>query len=88
MGVDARGFPGGLLRLDSAFVYVKPPSSWPLPRVEYLTLAPNILPVLLFPHLYKKSSDYNNIHITGLLWELNELMYVNSKYYCNAGYNY
>ena len=26
MGVDARGFPGGLLRLDPAFVYVEPPS--------------------------------------------------------------
>ena len=41
MGVDARGFPGGLLRLDPAFAYVKPPSSWPLPRAEGLTLAPN-----------------------------------------------
>ena len=39
-GVDARGFPGGLLRLDPAFVYVEPPSSRPLPRVEVLTLAP------------------------------------------------
>lgn len=25
------------------------------------------LSVLLFPHLYKKSSGYNNTHITGLL---------------------
>ena len=41
MGVDAQGFPGGLLRLDPAFAYVEPPSSWPLPRAEYLTLAPN-----------------------------------------------
>ena len=41
MGVDARGFPGGLLRLDPAFAYVEPPSSWPLPRAEYLALAPN-----------------------------------------------
>ena len=41
MGVDARGFPRGLLRLHPAFVYVEPPSSWPLPRAEYLTLAPN-----------------------------------------------
>ena len=41
MGVDARGFPGGLLRLDPAFVYVKPPSSWPLPWAECLTPAPN-----------------------------------------------
>ena len=32
MGVDARGFPGGLLGLDPAFAYVEPPSSWPLPR--------------------------------------------------------
>ena len=39
-GVDARGFPGGLLRLDPAFVYVEPPSSRPLPRVEVLTPAP------------------------------------------------
>ena len=42
MGVDAWGFPGGLLRLDPAFAYVEPPSSWPLSRAEYLTLAPNI----------------------------------------------
>ena len=43
MGVDARGFPGGLLRLDPAFAYVEPPSSWPLPWVEYLTLVPSDL---------------------------------------------
>ena len=47
MGVDARGFPGGLLRLDPAFAYVKPPSSWPLPWAEYLTLAPNRRPGVL-----------------------------------------
>ena len=41
MGVDARGFPGGLLGLDPAFAYVEPPSSWPLPRAECLTLASN-----------------------------------------------
>jgi len=41
MGVDAQGFPGGLMRLDPAFAYVEPPSSWPLPWAEYLTLAPN-----------------------------------------------
>ena len=40
MGVDAWEFPGGLLRLDPTFAYVEPPSSWPLPRVEVLTLAP------------------------------------------------
>ena len=40
MGVDARGFPGGLLRLDPAFAYVEPPSSRPLPRVECLLPAP------------------------------------------------
>ena len=44
MGVDARGFPGGLLRLDPAFAYVEPPSSWPLPWAECLTPAPNTLP--------------------------------------------
>ena len=44
MGVDARGVPGGLLRLDPAFAYVEPPSSWPLSRAEYLTLAPNTGP--------------------------------------------
>ena len=44
MGVDARGFPGGHLRLDPAFAYVEPPSSWPLPRAEYLTLAPSNVP--------------------------------------------
>ena len=42
MGVDAWGFPGGLLRLDPAFAYVEPPSSWPLPRAECLTLAPDL----------------------------------------------
>ena len=41
MGVDALGFPGGLLRLHPAFAYVEPPSSWPLPLAECLTLAPN-----------------------------------------------
>ena len=46
MGVDARGFPGGLLRLDPAFAYVEPPSSWPLPQAECLTLAPNNIPCL------------------------------------------
>ena len=35
MGVDAREFPGGLLRLDPTLVYVKPPS-----QVEFLMLAP------------------------------------------------
>ena len=44
MGVDAREFPGGLLRLDSAFAYVEPPSSWPLSWVECLMPSPNILP--------------------------------------------
>ena len=41
MGVDAWGFPGGLLRLDPAFAYVEPLSSWPLPWAECLTPAPN-----------------------------------------------
>ena len=41
MGVDAWGFPGGLMRLDPAFAYVEPPSSWPLSRAECLTPAPN-----------------------------------------------
>ena len=27
LGVDAREYPGGLLRLDPAFAFVKPPSS-------------------------------------------------------------
>ena len=43
MGVDAREFPGGLLRLDPAFVYTEPPSSWPLPWAEFVTLAPGIV---------------------------------------------
>ena len=42
MGVDAREFPGGLLRLDPAFAYAELPSSWPLPWAEFLTLAPGI----------------------------------------------
>ena len=54
MGVDARGFPGGLLRLDPAFAYVEPPSSWPLPWAECLMLVPNSTPwpypVILLMH--------------------------------------
>ena len=34
---SSREFPGGLLRLDPAFAYAEPPSSWPLPQVELLT---------------------------------------------------
>ena len=41
MGVDAREFPGGLLRLNPAFAYAEPPSSRPLPWAEFLTLAPS-----------------------------------------------
>ena len=41
MGVDAQEFPGGLLRLDPTFAYVKPPSSRPLSWAECLTPAPN-----------------------------------------------
>ena len=40
-GVDAREFPGGLLRLDPAFAYAEPPYSWPFPWTEFLTLAPS-----------------------------------------------
>ena len=38
------------MRLDPAFAYAEPPSSWPLPREEFLTLAPGSdrLPVELF----------------------------------------
>ena len=46
LGVDAREFPGGLLRLDPAFAYAEPPSSLPLPRAEFLTLAPGINGIL------------------------------------------
>src|SRR5574341_890565 len=35
-GGDAREYPGGLLRLDPAFVYAEPPSSLPLSREECL----------------------------------------------------
>ena len=35
-----REIPGGLLRLDPAFAFAKPPSSRPLPRAELLTPAP------------------------------------------------
>ena len=48
MGVDAREFPGRLLRLDPAFAYAKPPSSRPLPEVE---LTPRTLPTKV--HLVK-----------------------------------
>ena len=34
-------FQGGLLRLDLAFAFAEPPSSWPLPWAEFLTLAPS-----------------------------------------------
>ena len=40
-GIDAQEYPGGLLRLDPAFAYVEPPSSWPLPREELLMPAPD-----------------------------------------------
>ena len=42
-GGDAREYPGGLLRLDPAFAYAEPPSSWPLSRMEGLLL-PSIFP--------------------------------------------
>ena len=50
LGVDAREFPGRLLRLDPTFAYARPPSSWPLSRAEFLTLAPcsDRIPVELF----------------------------------------
>jgi len=50
LGVDDREFPGGLLRLDPAFAYAEPPSSRPLPRAEFHTLAPSSdrIPVELF----------------------------------------
>ena len=40
LGVDAQEYPGGLLRLDPAFAYAEPPSSWPLSWVECLSPAP------------------------------------------------
>ena len=46
MGVVARGFPGGLLRLNPTFAYVEPPSSWPLPWAECLTPAPNTIALI------------------------------------------
>ena len=50
MGVDAQEFPGGLLRLNPAFAYAEPTSSWPLSWAEFLTLAPGSdrIPVELF----------------------------------------
>ena len=41
---------GGFLRLDHAFAYAKPPSSWPLPWVEFLTLAPRHVIFHFFIH--------------------------------------
>ena len=75
MGVDAWGFPGGLLRLDPAFAYVEPPSSWPLSRAEYLTLAPNsiffifslLFTFLLFSNICKASLD-NHFASYNLSW--------------------
>ena len=50
LGVYAREFPGGLLKLDPAFAYAEPPSSRPLSWAEFLTLAPGSdrIPVELF----------------------------------------
>ena len=50
LGVYAREFPGGLLKLDPAFAYAEPPSSRLLPWAEFLTLAPSSdrIPVELF----------------------------------------
>ena len=45
LGVDAREYPGGLLRLDPAFAYVEPPSSWLLPWAEVFTPAPGSNPL-------------------------------------------
>ena len=70
MGVDARGFPGGLLRLDPTFVYVKPPSSWPLPQAKCLTLAPNRRPSIKISITYNTqnlSSFYNLVNHFSLL---------------------
>jgi len=69
MGVDARGFPGELLRLDPAFVYVEPPSSWPLPWAECLTPALNITPFLLIhlPILLSFSDPFNSDYVRKVL---------------------
>jgi len=50
LGLDAREFPGGLLKLDPAFAFAEPPSSRPLSWAEFLTLAPGSdrIPVELF----------------------------------------
>ena len=48
LGVDAQEFPGGLLRLDPTFAYAEPPSSWPLPGAELLTLAPRRRLLILY----------------------------------------
>ena len=40
LGVDARENPGEPLRPDPAFAFVRPPSSWPLPRAGFPRLAP------------------------------------------------
>ena len=85
MGVDARGVPGGLLRLDPAFAYVEPPSSWPLSRAEYLTLAPNrpeflscvcldssvsILFHLLWIHARLPLTGREHLYKAGIPWHL------------------
>ena len=58
-GVDAREYPGGLLRLDPAFAYAKPPSSWPLSRVECPSPAPSRLP---FPSPMHESEKWKWSH--------------------------
>ena len=50
LGVDAQEYPGGLLRLDPAFAYAEPPSSWTLSWVECLSLAPRKYSCLENPH--------------------------------------
>ena len=68
MGVDAWEFPGGLLRLDPAFAYVKPPSSWPLPWVECLTLGPNSHPLLLLPSILPSIRVFSNESVLHIRW--------------------
>ena len=60
MGVDARGVPGGLVRLGPAFAYVEPPSSWPLPWAEYLTLAPNTVDWVAYKLISYCSGDWKS----------------------------
>ena len=69
-GVDAWEYPGGLLRLDPAFVYAEPPFSWPLSWVKCLSPAPSrqgpFKIILLIPTAAKLEKVTSWVHLCRL----------------------